>query len=133
MSWSWISILGALAVGIGVLLLAAYIAVFMFVGGEGTKRGLNQKQDEFIMKTCSNSEQSFFASVKTWGYLKASFRRFWVHYRRVILSRPPVQVGKAAPDARLVSLQGSDRSLLRDYVQKMPQGMPLILNMGSYT
>jgi predicted AlkP superfamily phosphohydrolase/phosphomutase len=41
--------------------------------------------------------------------------------------------GSPAPDALLVGLDGKEISLLESFVKKMPKGMPLILNMGSFT
>jgi hypothetical protein len=37
-------------------------------------------------------------------------------------------------DAVLIDLtSSSEKSLMKDYVMNMPAGIPLILNMGSYT
>jgi hypothetical protein len=37
-----------------------------------------------------------------------------------------------ALDAKLVSLDGKELSLLEDFVNKMPPHMPLVIHMGSY-
>lgn len=43
------------------------------------------------------------------------------------------QFGKNALDGEVITLSGEKKSLLNDYIKKMPSGMPLVLNMGSYT
>lgn len=48
------------------------------------------------------------------------------YFKRIKLYEP-------ALDAKLVSLDGkTEYSLLKDYVNKTPNGMPLIINIGSY-
>jgi hypothetical protein len=42
-------------------------------------------------------------------------------------------LGKIAPDAKLVDLEGKVLSLQKDFILKMAKDVPLILNMGSYT
>jgi hypothetical protein len=46
---------------------------------------------------------------------------------------PKAKAGSMAPDATLVSLDGTELSLLNDYVRTMQKGMPLVLNFGSFT
>lgn len=43
------------------------------------------------------------------------------------------RVGRPAPDAHIVSLSGESKNLVKDYIKRMPRGMPLVLNIGSYS
>lgn len=75
----------------------------------------------------------FFKRMITFGFFKSSLRRYLASWRVTIFPQPIATPGKSAPDAELVSLEGQCCSLLQDYILKTPAGMPLILNMGSYT
>lgn len=116
----------------GALMLAFYIAAFMFVGGSSEGPGPNKGQNDFINQVCC-PRTGIFATTYNFGYLKASFRRFCNYYRVMFFGIRVAAKGKPAPDAELLSLDGKPLSLLRDYISRMPQGMPLVLNMGSYT
>jgi hypothetical protein len=118
---------GSLAVVIS-LGLFVYIAGFMFIHGTNPK---GSKHDDWINQVCA--PEGIFNTVMTWGYLKASFQRFYDFYRLKLFPQPFAVVGKPAVDATVVDLNGRELSLLHDYIQKMPQGVQLILNMGSYT
>ena len=67
----------------------------------------------------------------TWGYTKATWRRFHRYYGALMMKK--AKLGEKALDADLVTLNNETKSLLNDYINVMPKGMPLILNMGSYT
>ena len=118
-----------LAVALGVVgLLGVYVFGFIFI--HGSVPG-GSKHDNWINETCA--PEGLQKSVFTWGYFKASFRRFYNHYKILLLQPPIATLGKPAVDARLVDLQGNPKSLLQDYILRMPKGKPFILNMGSYT
>jgi len=116
--------------GAGVLGLGLYVFGFIFLSGSSP--GKNKGQDDFIDKTCTG-EKGLVKTVLTWGYAKATWRRFINRYKLVIFPQPQAMLGKAAPDAKLATLDGKEQFLLRDHVEKMAPGMPLILNMGSFT
>jgi hypothetical protein len=123
--------MGVILIMAAVLLPAAlflYIAGFMFIHGTSPK---GSKHDQWINKICA--PEGIFNTVMTWGYLKASWSRFFNFYRLMLFPQPFAAVGKVAVDAKLVDLNGKVVSLLHDYIGKMPKGKPLILNMGSYT
>jgi hypothetical protein len=42
------------------------------------------------------------------------------------------KLGQAAPDCKVVDLNGNNQ-LLSKYINAVPKGMPLIINSGSYT
>ena len=44
----------------------------------------------------------------------------------------PLTIGMLAPNARLIHLNGSNCRLVNDIINKLPQDMPLIVNIGSY-
>lgn len=113
-----------------IALLSMFIFGYIFLGG--SKPGANIEQDQFIKKTC-NPNEGLLKSVLTWGYAKASYRRFRVDLSTYMMREPIAKVGNAAPDAALVSIDGKEMRLLRDFVDKMPKGMPLVLNFGSFT
>lgn len=117
-----------LAVGL-VALASLYVFGFIFI--HGSAPGKNANQDSFIHETCAPT--GLWKTVFTWGYTKASFRRFIQYYKLVLFPQPVAKQGCLAPDAVLITLAGTECSLLQDYVSKMPSGMPLILNMGSFT
>jgi len=111
--------------------LIFYIWAFVFL--HGSSPGTDSKNDAFINKTCSPTK-GIFATVWTWGYFLNGWRRFSQFYRLVFFPRPMAKLGKRAVDATVYTVKdGEEKSLLRDYVDKMPKGMPLILNIGSYT
>lgn len=110
------------------VLLCLYVVAFMFLHGDGPK---GTKHDKWINTVCA--PEGIFETVKSWGYVKASWTRFYNVYRLKLFPQDSAEVGKRAPEAKLISLEGKELSLLRDYVQKVPKGMPLVLNMGSYT
>lgn len=118
-------------IGIFVLLLSILLYIYFFIFLSGSSPGKNAAQDKFINETCAPS--GLLKTVLTWGYAKASFRRFYNHYRLLLFPQPIVSLGKAAADAKVVMLDGKIAFLKSDFISKMAQGMPLILNMGSYT
>jgi len=118
-------LMGGAAVGFGV-----YIFGYIFIAGSAP--GQNKEQDKFIEKTC-NPNAGILKTVLTWGYAKASFRRFRVDLVAWLRGEVKAMLGAKAPDADLVGLDGKKLSLLRDFVDKMPAGMPLVLNFGSFT
>lgn len=97
----------AIGIGVGVVCTAAYIFGFIFI--HGSIPGANKKQDEFIDKTCAPS--GLLKTVLTWGYTKATWRRFLVHYKGVLYPQPQAKLGQRAPDAVLITLDGQARSL----------------------
>jgi hypothetical protein len=127
--WSWTTqiFLGLLAVGV---LLFLYIFAFIFIAGS-TPKGANY--DSFVMNISSpKGEKEFLLSVLTWGYFKRSFKFFVQYYRRKFFPVEIAALGKRCPDAKLIALDGSVKSLLDHFVNVDPS-TPLILNMGSYT
>jgi hypothetical protein len=124
-------------ISLTILLLFAFLIlsllyIFGFIFIHGSSPGKDKGQDDFIDKTCAPS--GLLKTVLTWGYFKASFRRFLQFYRLCLFPQPQAKLGKPAVDAVLIDLvSNSEKYLLKDYVMNMPSGMPLILNMGSYT
>ncbi len=114
---------GAGAVGVGFF---AYVFGFIFIHGS-IPRG--DKLDKWIDEVCAPS--GLGKTVLTWGYTKATWRRFCRYYGAIMMKK--AKLGEKALDADLISLNNEPKSLLHDYVNVMPKGMPLILNMGSYT
>ena len=117
-----VAIAGAVATG-------TYIFGYIFLSG--SKPGANPEQDKFVNRTCA--PEGLLKSVLTWGYAKASCRRFRVDLMARLKGEPKAKAGSMAPDATLVSLDGTELSLLNDYVRTMQKGMPLVLNFGSFT
>lgn len=120
------AILAAVALPLALLF---YIWIFIFVSGSANK---GQAYDQFIMDICSKSTFSFFKTLLSFGYLKRSFKTFYRYYRLKFFPVEFAQLGKKSPDAKLIDLNGNEKSLLKDYIEKS-YDMPLILNMGSYT
>lgn len=121
---------GMWAAGAGVAGAGLFIFGYIFIAG--SKPGANPDQDKFINKTCTPNK-GILTTVLTWGYFKASWRRFRVDMFALLTGEPKARAGKKAVDASLISLDGKELCLLEDYVEKMPKGMPLVLNMGSLT
>ena len=117
---------GIITVVFGIPLL---IFTHIFMSGGPDKNDL--ENNKFIQDTCG--KEKFIKSIFTIGYIKASIRRFIADYKLLIFPQPQAELGKFAPDCNLVNLNGQSLSLLEDYIKKCPKGMPLILNMGSYT
>jgi hypothetical protein len=110
------------------LLVFIYVFGFIFIHGSVPA---GSKHDNWITETCA--PEGLHISVMTWGYFKLSCARCLDFYRLLLFPQARAKMGKKAPDAKLVDLKGKELSLLHDYIEKMPKGMPLILNMGSYT
>jgi len=103
--------------------ISTYAVLFIFIHGSSPAQRMNMlKNLRRVVKT-----------ALTWGFAKASVRRFVNHYRLVMFPQPQAMMGCAAPDAQVVTLNGEVKGLVSDFIQKMPTGMPLVLNMGSYT
>ena len=121
-------------IGGGVLILAAaallvYIFLFIFLSGS---HATGAEYDKFIMDICSPSgSSSFFKTVLTFGYFKRSFKNFYTYYKVLLFPVPTATLGGPCPDAKLVALDGT-ATRLQDYIDST-RGIPLILNMGSYT
>jgi hypothetical protein len=118
---------------LGGILFVGPIYIFGFIFFHGSLPGKDRNQDAFIDKTCSDSSYGLVKSVLTWGYFKASFRRFREYYKLFFTSVPVATLGMKAVDARLVDLDGKELLLINDFISKVPSHIPLILNMGSYT
>ena len=115
--------------GIVASLLLFYIWIFIFISGAPSK---GREYDKFVMKICSKSGWTFFRTLLTWGYFKRSFKTFLRHYRLKFFPVPQAELNCIAPNAQLVSLDGSKTTLWSKYISETEK-MPLILNMGSYT
>ena len=121
-----IAIISILGIAIA---LTVYVFIFIFISGSSSK-GL--PYDEFVMFICSpKGTKSFMSTVFTWGYFKRSFKNCLRHYRLKLFPVPKAMLGKACPDAKLVALDGTVKSLAEHYLKL--DDMPVILNMGSYT
>jgi hypothetical protein len=102
---------------------------FMFL--MGSSPGHHPALDAFIKSTLGSGESTMLSSVLTFGYVKASFRRFFATYRAyatVFIA----EEGKRAPSARVVKLDGVNTNLSTIF-EALPVDMPIVLNMGSYT
>lgn len=119
-------------IGGGVVGVGFGLYVFGYIFHAGATPGKNAEQDKFVGETC-NPKDGILVTVLTWGYAKATWRRFRVDLAAWWRSETKATVGCKAPDAKLVSLDGRELSLSADFVSKMPPGMPLVLNMGSMT
>ena len=120
--WVW----GAVA------FLFLFLHSFLFIFTSGSKPGENSLS-KFIHNVCSG-KKGLMVTVLTWGYYKASLRRFFQHYRLLIFPQPKAKCGCKAPDALLVDPNTNEtKSLVKDFIDKVPKGIPLVLNMGSYT
>lgn len=105
--------------------------VFGYIFLSGSTPGKNKNQDKFIDDVCAPT--GLLKTVLTWGYFKATVRRF-IHDSYALIYRvPTAKLGGPALDAKLIALDGSSRRLFADYIHKQPAGVPLILNMGSFT
>jgi hypothetical protein len=104
--------------------------IFLFIFTHGSSPGKDSGQDAFIDATCAPS--GLLKTVLTFGYLKATWRRFFNYYRLIFFPQKKAVVGKLAPDCKVVDLNGEIRQL-STYIKATPKGMPLILNFGSYT
>ena len=117
------------AVGTVAVVFPLVVVTHIFASGGPDKS--DPKYNDWIMSICG--DKKFINSVFTIGYVKASIRRFFTDRKMLFSSQPVAEKGKVAPDAKLIDLNGNELSLLKDYIAKMPKGMPLVLNMGSYT
>jgi len=108
--------------------LVLYILLYMFL--MGSSAGKNAALDAFISNTLGDG--GMLPTVLTYGYVKATVRRFLAAYR-AWLTMTIAEEGGDVLDASVITLQGQEKSLLADYVACMPTDMPLIMNMGSYT
>jgi hypothetical protein len=115
-----------------VVVVAVLIYALMYMFLMGSSPGDNPALDAFIQSTLSSKsdKNGFMKSVFTFGYMKASLRRFWAAHR-VYFSMTVAEKGKTAPDALVVTIRGEEKSLRGEYIKKT--SVPLILNMGSYT
>ena len=120
----------SVAAGVGLLALFLYGLFYMFL--MGSSPGDHPALDSFIQSTLGKGGHSdFLNSVLTWGYVKATFRRFFATYW-AYATTTQARLGRRAPDARVVSLDGQV-TRLHDVLAEAPRGVPVVLSMGSYT
>lgn len=113
-------------------LLFIYGLGYMFL--MGSSPGEHPALDAFIKSTLSTGDgkgRGMLDSVLTFGYVKATFRRFYATYR-AYFTMTIAQEGKQAPDAAVVTLSGELKTLHAIF-QSVPSGHPIVLNCGSYT
>ena len=105
-------------------------AVLTHIMRMGTPDACDIKYRTWIRSVCGGKTST--ESMWSFGFIRASFRRFVADYKLLLFPQPIAAVGQPAPVAKLVKLDGSV-VMLSDFIDKCPSGMPLILNMGSYT
>ena len=64
------------------IVVFAFLHVFLFIFTHGSTPGKDKGQDSFIDKTCAPS--GLLRTVLTFGYLKATWRRFCIYYRLIL-------------------------------------------------
>jgi hypothetical protein len=112
--------------------LFIYAALFMIIHKSKPRDPVKQRNhSKWVSTVCA--PEGIINTVYSWGYVRASFTRCWNYYKVRIWPVPFALEGQKAPDAKLVDLHGNPKSLLHDYIQAMPAGKPIILNMGSYS
>ena len=119
-------------IGIVLIALFLFLHIFLFIFTHGSSPGKDKGQDKFIDMTCAPS--GLLKTVLTWGYFKATWRRWQIHHRLMFFPEKKAMLGKIAPDCKVIDINNcNEKSLLKDYINITPKGMPLILNMGSIT
>jgi len=116
---------------IGAVSVALPYSILTHVFRSGTPDDDEPEHNAWIMSKIGGNK--FFNSLYSFGYWKASLRRFIADYKLLLFPQPQAVAGACVVDCQLVDLQGNELSLLRDIVEKCPPGVPLILNMGSYS
>jgi hypothetical protein len=122
-------LIGCVAVSVGLFL---YGLGYMFL--MGSSPGDHPALDSFIKSTLSSGSgksSGMMDSILTFGYVKATFRRFFATYR-AYFTMDIAQLGKKAPDATVSTLCGESRTL-HSIFQSVAKGTPIVLNCGSYT
>jgi len=114
-----------------IILVLCLLYIYGFIFMHGSSSGKNKYQDNFIHTTCGRN--GILPTILTWGYMKATWRRFFIFYKLILFPQPQAKYGGKAIDSKLVSMEGKSLSLLNDYILKLPKEKPLILNMGSFT
>lgn len=109
--------------------LPLYILTHMF--RSGAPDSSEPEHNAWIMSKCGG--EKFWNSLLSFGYWKASLRRFVADHKRFFMPQPEALLGGRAVDCQLVDLEGKNLSLLQDIIGQCPPGVPLILNMGSYS
>ena len=116
----------------GLMIIALLLMVTSAIFKELSPKDATPEYLEWITKKSGGSK--FNSTLASWGFFKASFRRFINEIKLFIFPQPQATQGQKAPDCRLVDVKtGGELWLLRDFVDKCPSGVPLVLNMGSYT
>jgi len=113
--------------------LLVYVLMYMFLMDSSPGAEGNAALDAFIKSSLGEQRPGgMLSTVLTFGYVKATIRRCIAAYK-AWLFMDIAEEGELCPDAAIVTLEGKEQALLADYVSEMPPGMPLVLNMGSYT
>jgi len=114
------------------ILVLLHIWTFIFTHESVPKGGKNQQTHDFVYKVSSpNGFIHFISTTFTWGYFKASFKRFCIYYSQKLFPRPRAVHGKQAPEIKLVKMDKEVISL-SDYISKCGD-LPLVPNFGSYS
>ncbi len=119
------------AIGGGITALGFFLYSWQFIFLHGSSPS-GKAYDLFVKKVCSSGDVDFLKTILTFGYYKKSFSRMIWYYRLKFFPVPTATLGESAPDAKIVTLDGQVKSLLKDYIN-VNSDIPLILNMGSYT
>ena len=85
------------------------------------------------MDVCGYESGEFIWTLASWDYFTWSLRRVTKHHYLKLFPGTMAAPGQQAPDAELVTLTGETKFLTRDYFNKLPADMPIVLNFGSYT
>lgn len=106
-----------------------------FILTHGSTPSKDKSYNQFVMRVSSpRGAFDFIKSLFSYGYLKLSFGMMVKHYMNLVLPIKTARVGRGCEDAKLICLDGKERSLLLDYVfPNVKSKIPLVLNFGSYT
>jgi hypothetical protein len=106
-------------------------AVLTHVFRSGSPADGDPEHNRWIMSKIGG--ENFLNSLYSFGYWKASWRRFVGDYKLILFPQPQAVLGSQAVDCQLVDLEGKEHSLLQDFINNSPPDVPVILNFGSYS
>ncbi len=110
--------------------LFLFVHLFVFIAGSKPLKVVFEKIVADVRDPVAKGR--FLKSILTFGFFKRSCKHLIRYCKLKLFPVTMACLGKKCPDAKLIALDGSVKSLLQHYVDVDPD-TPLILNMGSYT
>lgn len=122
-----------LVIGVLCLIIMIFVYMWLFIFIHSALESKKFRQKMRMRLSSFQGISQLLRTIFSWGFLKVSARRFLRFHINCWRQRATAQLGRMAPDVPICTSKGELKSLLKDYIQRLPANCPLVLNFGSYT